>query len=165
MPLPAPGTKAIINTGPLIACAIATDDWRILTSCGLSLSVPTSVWMEIQNGPQGAPGRALQLPPDIPICPIDEIPHHLSQTLDLGEASVIALALQQQAPLVVIDELAGKRMARLHGLQVTGSLGLLVCACRNNPSLHFDACATAMMSGGIHLSQRVLDHARALLHA
>ena len=50
----------------------------------------------------------------------------LAAALDAGEASVIALATQAKVPLVGIDELAGRRVARLNGLQVTGSLGRLL---------------------------------------
>lgn len=163
MSLPTAGTKAVINTGPLIACALATGDWSILITCGLSIAIPTAVIKEIQTGPSGSPGRDIPLPEAIAILPEEPIPRHLTGTLDTGEASVIAAALNQQTPLVIIDELAGRRVARLHGLHVTGSLGLLVCACRKQPDLDFEACTAAMIRGGIYLSTTVLNQARLLL--
>lgn len=49
-------------------------------------------------------------------------------TLDHGEAAVIQLALENQIPLVCIDEWKGRRAAPASGLQVTGVLGLLAKA-------------------------------------
>ena len=51
-------------------------------------------------------------------------------SLDLGEQESIALALLQQA-LLLIDEEAGRRVARSLGLSVRGSLGVLIDAYRH----------------------------------
>jgi predicted nucleic acid-binding protein len=48
--------------------------------------------------------------------------------LDEGEAAVIQLALDQGIRRVCIDERAGRRMASAVGLQVVGTLGLLLRA-------------------------------------
>jgi predicted nucleic acid-binding protein len=45
--------------------------------------------------------------------------------LDMAEAAVIQLALEEQIPLVCIDAWKGRRMALAAGLKVTGALGLL----------------------------------------
>lgn len=44
--------------------------------------------------------------------------------LDLGEAAVIQLALEQNIDWVCIDDLKGRRAAHAAGLHFTGSLGL-----------------------------------------
>ena len=53
------------------------------------------------------------------------IPRALANELDLGEASVTHTALERKIGTVEIDEKAGRRVARLHGLKVTGSIGIL----------------------------------------
>lgn len=45
--------------------------------------------------------------------------------MDTGEAAVIQLALEQNIPLVCIDELKGRRAALAVGLNIVGSLGLI----------------------------------------
>ncbi|MCF3609283.1 hypothetical protein L2E81_22920 [Planktothrix agardhii 1033] len=52
----------------------------------------------------------------------------LLNSLDIGEASVIQLALNENIPTVCIDESVGRRIARLSGLSVTGSIGILLRA-------------------------------------
>jgi predicted nucleic acid-binding protein len=52
----------------------------------------------------------------------------LLNSLDRGEASVIQTALDRHILLVAIDEVVGRRAARLAGLSVTGSIGILLKA-------------------------------------
>ena len=49
----------------------------------------------------------------------------LSTQVDIGEASAIALAKELENPLVILDELKGRRLAKKLGLKVTGSLGVI----------------------------------------
>jgi len=79
----------------------------------------------------------------------------LSNTLDIGEAAVIQLAMTESIPLVAIDEKTGRRVARLCGLEVTGSLGILLKARQLGlvPSLH--ECLVNMAAGGIWLSPEI----------
>jgi predicted nucleic acid-binding protein len=48
--------------------------------------------------------------------------------LDEGEASVIALALEQEDCLLIIDETKGRKEAKSLGLTITGTLGVLLLA-------------------------------------
>jgi predicted nucleic acid-binding protein len=61
----------------------------------------------------------------------------LKRELDAGEAETIALALENSAKLVLLDESEARRTAKDLGLRVTGVLGILVRACRQEriPSL------------------------------
>jgi predicted nucleic acid-binding protein len=70
----------------------------------------------------------------------------LEASVDRGEASAIALALEQQDCLLIIDEFKGRRLARQLGLTITGTLGVLV---------------EAKQSGRIPLLKPVLDKVKA----
>ncbi|WP_243714094.1 hypothetical protein [Nostoc sp. 106C] len=63
----------------------------------------------------------------------------LLNSLDLGEASVIQLALNKNIPTVCIDEAVGRGIARLSGLLVTGSIGILLRAKREGYPLYLNA--------------------------
>ena len=45
--------------------------------------------------------------------------------LDRGEESAIVLAIEHDADLVLLDDLAGRRAAMMQGLNVMGTLGFL----------------------------------------
>ena len=45
---------------------------------------------------------------------------------DHGEAEVITLALEQDAELLLLDEIAGRMIAKFHNIPFTGSIGCLV---------------------------------------
>jgi predicted nucleic acid-binding protein len=52
----------------------------------------------------------------------------LEITLDKGEASAIALALEMGNSLLIIDEAKGRKIAKQVGLTITGTLGVLAQA-------------------------------------
>jgi len=56
----------------------------------------------------------------------------LRTELDPGEAEAIALAVELNADRLLMDERLGRAAAMRAGLQVTGVLGILIAAKRNN---------------------------------
>jgi predicted nucleic acid-binding protein len=52
----------------------------------------------------------------------------LEASLDLGEASAIAFAIEQQDCLLIIDDLKGRKYAEQLGIKITGTLGLIINA-------------------------------------
>jgi predicted nucleic acid-binding protein len=85
----------------------------------------------------------------------------LLNTLDRGEAAVIQLALNENVQTVCIDEITGRRMARLHGLAVTGSIGVLLRARRGGYTISMRDALQRMRNRGIWLSDRVINFALA----
>ena len=72
------------------------------------------------------------LPSWIDICePTEENVRHIQERfkLDSGETTAIALALSIPEPrLLIIDEIAGRRAAQELGIEITGTLGILLRA-------------------------------------
>ena len=81
--------------------------------------------------------------------------------MDDGEASVIALAIELGCRLVVIDERRGRQVARLMGLEVTGTVGVLLRAKRQGMLPAVKPCLEAMRSRGVWLSDRLIAFALA----
>lgn len=52
----------------------------------------------------------------------------LESSVDKGEASSIALALEKPNSLLIIDDLKGRRVASRYGINITGTFGILVDA-------------------------------------
>lgn len=69
----------------------------------------------------------------------------LAQDLHAGEAEVIALALELNADLVLLDETDARKVAELYELQKTGVVGLLI---------------RAKLQGNITSLRQELDHLR-----
>jgi predicted nucleic acid-binding protein len=105
--------KIISNTGPLIALAIVNklDILRLLFE---SVVVPQAVHEEILQGGQLNKGLVLyQNSQWIQVRQLSESPDILlNSVLDKGEASVIQLARECKADIVLIDERKGRKIAR-----------------------------------------------------
>jgi predicted nucleic acid-binding protein len=119
----------VINTGPVLALA-AAGHLQVLRELFAKVTVPYEVVQEIEAGGRTQFAREEfraaswldKRSGSISLSPL------LQSTLDPGEAAVVALATSERIPTVAIDETVGRRIARLHGLTVTGSLGILIQA-------------------------------------
>ncbi|MCC5808703.1 MAG: DUF3368 domain-containing protein [Opitutales bacterium] len=80
------------------------------------------------------------------------VPAFLAAELDPGEASVIHSAIIRMVPLVAIDEKQGRRIARLHQLKVTGSIGILLKGFRMGRIQDVPACLQRMREAGVWIS-------------
>ena len=154
--------EIVINTGPLISLVAATDSLAILTLLYGKVWVPHEVHQEIAAGGTEAPElKALySANKTITICqsPLSSLSKSLINQLDLGEASVIQTALNQNLTTVAIDETAGRAVARLHGLQVTGSLGILLRAKTEGHITSLSHCIQKMRYHGIWISNALEKH-------
>ncbi|MEQ9236479.1 DUF3368 domain-containing protein [Coleofasciculus sp. E2-BRE-01] len=153
--------RIVINTAPLIAIVAALGDLTVLQSLYTQVLVPFEVCQEILVG--GSSGFAVmefeaaswlqKQPTPLTISPL------LINSLDRGEAAVIQLAMNENIQTVCIDEVAGRRIARLSGLSVTGSIGILLRAKREGYPLSIQQAISQMLNRGIRLSSTVINFA------
>ena len=154
-------SEIVINTSPLIAIVAAMGDFNVLQSLYTNVIVPFEVSQEILIG--GTTGLSVtEFQADFWLkkqsVPVNISPILLN-SLDIGEASVIQLALNKNISTVCIDEAVGRRIARLSGLAVTGSIGILLRAKKEGYSLSIKTAIEKMLNHNIRLSQRVIDFA------
>ncbi len=76
--------------------------------------------------------------------------------LDPGERDAIILAEQQKAHLVIIDDLLGRRIAQSRGLRVTGLLGVLDEAARQN-LLNFPSVIAKLQKTTFRASSKLIQ--------
>jgi predicted nucleic acid-binding protein len=159
--MPSTDDRIVINTSPLIALVAAWGDLTRLKSLYQEVLVPFEVAQEILKGGtnnfavaefQAANWLCRQKEPV-------EISSFLRNSLDLGEASVIQLALNKSIERVCIDESVGRRVARLNGLTLTGSVGILLKAKQADPAMSVRSMIGNMLNQNIRLSQTVIDFA------
>ena len=119
----------IVVGDPSVLIALQrVDAWTLLPRLYGEVHVPDAVWLEVfsprTDGRQPSPPSWLVRHP----------PHPVSQAvpwiepLDPGETEAILLARELPADLLLIDETAGRRVARRLGLRVTGVVGVLLDA-------------------------------------
>lgn len=82
--------------------------------------------------------------------------------LGQGEAETLALALEQQARLVVIDERRGRKYAQRLGLPITGTLGLLLLAKEAGLIERVAPVIESLQSGGLFLDEALIATALAM---
>lgn len=154
-------SRAIVtNTTPLIALAVATGSLDILRALYGRVVVPLAVADEILASGYAAPGaRAFLEASWLERRTEVALPPYLRNSLDKGEASVIQVALDTGIERVCIDEAVGRRVARLNGLTVTGSIGILVKARRSGYPVDMPAALERMREHGIWLADEVVRFA------
>ena len=153
--------QIVINTGPIIALIAALGDLSILKSLYRRIVVPREVATEVLAG--GRAGFGVQAFRDASFLCIESEPRKLAgalkHSLDLGEASVIQAAMDYRIQTVCIDEAVGRRVARLHELLVTGSLGVILKAIRAGHDIDLESCIARMRDHGVWISPRTSQRA------
>ena len=117
----------VADSGPL-HYLILLDHSELLRRFYSRVVVPDAVASELSAA--GAPPTVrdwiLQPPSWVSVVPVAlEAVETITDDLDLGERSAIALATTLGADLLLIDEAAGRAEARRRNLRVTGTLGVL----------------------------------------
>lgn len=151
----------VTNTTPLISLAAATGSLEALRLLYRRVVVTLEVADEVRAGGARAFGvEAFEGADwlDVQTLPVTLTPW-LGNSLDRGEAAVIQTALNMGVPLVCIDEAAGRRVARLCDLRLTGSIGILLKAKSFGYPVSMPSAVQRMREHGIWLSDRVVQFA------
>src|SRR4051794_26139211 len=117
----------IADSTPLIALS-GIGRLAVLRELYGHVIIPQSVFREVVDAGQNRPGMnevssASWISVRVVPSPRAEVVS--SGTLDEGELDAIILALSEPEPLLIIDELAGRREAQRRGLNVIGTIGIL----------------------------------------
>lgn len=83
----------------------------------------------------------------------------LSNDLDLGEAEVIVLALENNINDILIDDYKGRRIARLNNLYPIGTIGVLLQAKKLGHINDVKSLLDILISNKIRISQQLYQKA------
>ena len=120
----------VSNSSVLINLAII-GPLEILKRKFSEIMVPRAVWQEVVVEGMGKPGaKEVDESAWIKVKDINEklLVTSLSQHLDDGESEAIALALEIGANLVLLDERDARETAEAFGLELLGTIGILIWA-------------------------------------
>ena len=149
----------IVNNTPLVAL------WS-LDRLSLLRELYTEIWI-----PPAVKDEFLKIKPIVRQASLDRAPWiktvdliHPQRVLaygglHLGEASVLALAEEHNARLVIINELKARRYAQRIGLQVTGTIGVLLLAKETGLIDAIKPIIAELQALGLYLSSALIDQA------
>jgi len=118
--------KVISNTTPLLSL-LKIDKLNLLRDLYGVVLIPKAVFLEIEAGREKPYYKNLR---EMDWIRIEDIRSVESRTyffdLDDGEAEVLILAKEQDADLVILDEIMGRRYAQQLDFNITGTVGILL---------------------------------------
>lgn len=120
------GELAVSDTSPLRNLALI-GRLDLLQEQFDTIVIPEQVWDELSAGRNGTEDlRTLRDRGFLVTTEVDETELYVEivQKLDIGETAAITHAIDNEADLVLLDERDGRRVARRHGLTVTGAIGI-----------------------------------------
>lgn len=79
----------------------------------------------------------------------------LRNLVDLGEASAIALALEHEDSLLIVDDLKGRKEALRLGLKITGLMGILLKCKQENIISEIKPIIVAVKQASFRISEKI----------
>ena len=149
--------KIISNTTPIISL-LKIKKLDLLKELYGKVTVPNAVFREIENGKEKKYYQNLSLLTWIEIANIKnpETKEYFTD-LDSGEAEVLILAKEQNADLVIMDEIMGRRFAKQLKLNYTGTIGILLKAKENGLINSVSELLTELTEKGTWLNPKLIS--------
>ncbi len=150
----------VINSSPAINLSHALDDLRLLSEVFGKVTVPCEVMQELEFGADkdNVASQLRRCGFDIRRQPVS-VSALLINQLDVGELAVIQTALQEGIQTVLLDDLKARRIATRVGLNVTGSLGVIVLCKQLGKIVSVRSACERMTDGGAWLDESLVARA------
>jgi predicted nucleic acid-binding protein len=146
--------KVVVNTSPLVVLD-RIEQLQLLPKLFGQIIRPQSVVDELQAG-RIVHGGSDELYRAVWLQTVEDPPEMvLRKELGAGETAVIALAVKIGADLVILDDLAARNVAVELGLNITGTLGLLLAAHKKGFLPDLKGSIEALKAAGFRISDAV----------
>ena len=147
----------ISDSSPLISLAII-GKLNILTQLYEEIYVPTAVYKEVvKSNKPFAKELKLFLQGKTKNVKNKMAVDILLSDIGAGEAEAIVLALEQHPDVILIDDLKARRFAKIKGLNVMGTMGLLLMAKRKGLLEEIKPLLSDLLSNNIRISTKIID--------
>lgn len=150
--------RVIVNSTPLIVLS-DIGELDLLKNLYSEIYIPQAVFDEVTAKADSA-CQAIKNSDWIHIAKIkDQSQKRIYQAkLHDGEVEVMILAQEEpKADLVILDDNAAKKTAKFLGLKVTGSLGVILKAKKENHISNVMPLVNKMLANGFYIAQEVVD--------
>ncbi len=150
--------RVIVNSTPLIVLS-DIGELDLLKKLYSEIYIPQAVFDEVTAKADSA-CQAIKNSDWIHIAKIkDQSQKRIYQAkLHDGEVEVMILAQEEpKADLVILDDNAAKKTAKFLGLKVTGSLGVILKAKKENHISNVMPLVNKMLANGFYIAQEVVD--------
>ncbi|GHV91580.1 hypothetical protein AGMMS50268_20830 [Spirochaetia bacterium] len=129
-----------------------------LTNIGL-LDVLQQVYRSVTITPQVAAEYGELLPSWIIVKAVEDTQKvaAYNQYIDLGESSSIALAMETESSLVILDDFEARQFAMSLGLEITGTLGVLIQTYKKGFIPDFHSVIVKLRTNGFRLPPNAED--------
>ena len=154
--------KVISNTTPILSL-LKINKLDLLKELYEKVTIPFAVFQEIENGKEKQYYQDLTLLSWIEIAEIKNPESRAYFTdLDSGEAEVLILAKEQNADLVIMDEIMGRRFAKQLEFNLTGTIGILLKAKEKGLINSVSELLTELKEKGTWLNPKLISSIRKL---
>ena len=151
--------KIISNTTPILSL-LKINKLTLLRELYGKVTIPNAVFQEIENGKEKQYYQDLTLLSWIEIAEINNPDSRAYFTdLDSGEAEVLILAREQNADLVIMDEIMGRRFAKQLEFNLTGTIGVLLKAKEKGLINSVSELLTELTEKGTWLNPKLISKA------
>ncbi len=148
--------KIVLNSGPLITFA-RIDALKIIAQLPFEFVTPKEVHDELRSGPRDL--LASSFPAFITVMKLSSpYSEQYFDSLDIGEAAVIQLAVEEGIKTVCLDERKGRRVAAQNGLRTFGSLGLLGRAKKLGIIDEINPFIGKALRSGVYYDAKLIDY-------
>ena len=145
----------VVNASPIISLAKA-DRLHLLNDLCRELLVPEAVVAEVLAGPPADPARqALQRGWGLTVAPQSVAPSLLEWGLGAGETAVLSVAMARGPATAVLDDAAARTCARALGIEVIGTLGVVLRAKRKAIIPSAAEVLKALRMAGLHMDDEL----------
>jgi uncharacterized protein len=153
--------KVVADASPLIALD-SIGQFDLLHKLFERIIISSEVYAEVVIAGSGLPGsQATSQAAWIEIQPIKNktalVTVQTRSALDIGELSTLVLATEIEADLVLMDDLAGRKLVRKEGFRVQGTVGILEASFVRNHLGDLREAFGKLLEKGVYLDREFLN--------